>query len=253
MSVDALTSAVLLSLLAGLATTLGSLIAFIVKSFSPRTLSLTLGFSAGVMISVSFIELLTKATAGIGFLYANVAFFIGFAVIFLVDTTIPHQYKAEDDAHVDSRLLRTGVMTAIGIAIHNFPEGIAVFAGSIQSVSLGTLLAIAIAIHNIPEGISVSIPVYYATKSKRKAFLYSSLSGLAEPVAALTAAVALTPFLTPFAINILLATVAGIMVYISFDELLPAAHKYGEEHTVTVGLVAGMILMAATLYLLYQA
>ena len=149
--------------------------------------------------------------------------------------------------------MRTGMFVALGIAIHNFPEGFAVFAGSLSSIETGILLAVAIAIHNIPEGISVSAPIYFATKSKKKAFLYSFLSGIAEPIGALIGALILLPFLNDMIISLSLAFVAGIMVYISFDELLPAAREYGNEHTSALGVILGMLVMTISLILIKTA
>jgi len=240
----------LLSLLAGLSTTIGSLIAFLIKKPTNRILALALGFSAGVMISVSFVELLGNAINFMGLLPANLAFFIGILIIFLVDIFIPHEYMAEKFPSADKSLIRTGLLTALGLAIHNLAEGVAVFVGTLHSIGIGIVLALAIAVHNIPEGISVSVPIFYATRSRREAFWYSFFSGICEPIGALLAAFFIWPFLTPYAIHWILALVAGIMVYISFDELLPAAHRYGEEHIAGIGIILGMLVMAVTLIML---
>jgi len=239
-----------LSVVAGAATMLGGGIAFLMKKPSSKILSVSLGFSAGVMIAVSFLELLPCGIGGVGFLNANVLFFAGIIFIFILDILVPHEYIAERFSCNDPHLMRIGLFTALGIAIHNFPEGFAVFSASMHSLHTGVLIALAIIIHNIPEGISVSVPVFCATHSKRKALYYSFLSGMLEPVGALIAAVVLLPFLSQTLICSVLAFVAGVMVYISFDELLPAAHRYGHEHMVTGGIIAGMIVMAATLVLL---
>jgi ZIP family zinc transporter len=244
----------ILSLLAGLATTFGALLSLLVKKTDYKILALALGFSAGVMIEVSFVELLMNSILHIGFIFANVIFFAGILATYLIDVFIPHEYIAEclpTDADPKSKMMaKTGLMTAIGIAIHNVAEGMAVFVGTVHAVGVGVVIAIAIAIHNIPEGISVSLPIYCATNSRKKAFWYSFFSGLTEPVGALIAVLLLWPFLTPLVVNGLLAFVAGIMIYISFDELLPAAHKYGEEHVVAGGIIMGMIVMSTTLAVL---
>ena len=242
--------ALLLSFLAGISTAVGAVVAFFIKKPTHRILGLTLGFSAGVMINVSFVELLTKSMNGIGFLRANFAFFLGMAMIFAIDVKIPHEYIAEKVKSKDPKLMRTGVLTAVGVAIHNFPEGFATFAGSLYSIEVGILLAVAIAIHNIPEGISVSIPILYATGNKRKAFLYSFASGIFEPIGAVIGAAFLLPFMTDYLIGCVLAFVAGIMVYISFDELLPAAHQYGKEHMVAMGVISGMAVVIFSLVIL---
>ena len=146
--------------------------------------------------------------------------------------------------------MRMGVMTALAIGIHNFPEGIATFTAAAENLTLGVAIAVAIAIHNIPEGIAVSIPIYYATGDRGKAFRLSLLSGLAEPVGALLAYLVLMPLMSPTLMGCILAAVAGIMVYISIDELLPAAREYGEAHIAIYGVVAGMALMALSLIML---
>ncbi len=264
--------AMLLTLLAGLSTGIGSTIANFVWQPRSRHLGLILGFSAGVMVYVSFVELFAASLAEVGFLRANIGFFAGVLFVGALDVFIPHQYKHEtlEDAQsllgrarIDGTLqnaalvvrspllLRTGILTALGIAIHNFPEGLAVFASAATgNQSLGIVVALAIALHNIPEGISVSVPIMEATGSRLKAFVYSFSAGLAEPLGALIGYGILRSFLTPQVLFSLLAFSAGVMVYISLDELLPAAHRYGEEHLVIVGIAVGMLLMAASLYLI---
>ena len=146
--------------------------------------------------------------------------------------------------------MRTGIFTALAIAIHNFPEGLATLGASIANLKLGVVIALAIAIHNIPEGISVSVPIFYATKDKKKAFIYSFLSGLAEPAGAIIGILILLPFLSAGVLSSLMAFAAGIMVYISMDELLPMAHRYGHSHTVIAGIVLGMLVMAVSFLIL---
>jgi zinc transporter, ZIP family len=268
--------ALLLALLAGLSTGIGSAIAYFMRQPKPRHMSLILGFSGGVMVYVSFAELLHTALDKVGFATANLGFFGGIAFIMLVDIFIPHEYKHEDIGHspssflrknkpkqevvkpvvssrVDqsSRLMRAGILTAIGIAIHNFPEGLVTFSSGLSGDrAFGILVAVAIAIHNIPEGISVSIPIMQATGSRKRAFIYSFSAGLAEPVGALIGYAILFNFLTPTLIYTLMAFAAGIMVYISLDEILPTAHMFGEEHLVIIGATAGMIVMAASIFLI---
>jgi ZIP family zinc transporter len=250
--------AFLLTLLAGLSTGIGSLIAYFIKKPKTIYLSFSLGFSAGVMIYVFFVELLPRAVITVGQFTSVVVFFVGILVIALIDMMIPesrnpHHYKEMPDVltvKVDKTLLRTGLFTALAIAIHNFPEGLSTFGTTLSDVRLGVIIALAIAIHNIPEGISVSVPIFYATGDRKKAFRYSFLAGLAEPVGAVIGFVILLPFLSPALLSSLLAFVAGIMVYISIDELLPMAHRYGHSHTVILGFILGMALMAASLFIL---
>jgi len=245
--------ALILTTLAGLSTTLGSLLGLVFSRPGPRFMSATLGFSAGVMVMVSFVELLPGSIESIGFVYAHFGFFIGIIVIFLLDFSIPHEWAGHQDLpedKKDSKLLRMSLLVALGIGIHNFPEGMATFAGTLKDTKLGIAIAVAIAIHNIPEGLVVSVPVYAATKSRSKAFFWSFLSGVAEPVGAGIAAIFLLPFLTPTLLGWLLAFVAGVMVFIAFDELVPTSRSYGQEHTAILGLVFGMAIMSLSLWLL---
>ncbi|PIN98371.1 MAG: zinc transporter ZupT [Candidatus Diapherotrites archaeon CG10_big_fil_rev_8_21_14_0_10_31_34] len=245
----------ILALFAGLSTTIGSAVVFFIKEMKTSYLAFSLAFSTGVMITISFIEMLPKGIEAIGYEKAIIMFFGGAGIIFLVDYFIPHEYILEKVSNVkkqDAKLLKTGLFVGLGLAIHNFPEGFAVFAGNLHSAETGIIMAIAIAIHNIPEGIAVSIPVYFATKKKRKAFFVSFLSGMAEPLGAIIAALILLPFLSDSVIGASLAFVAGIMVFICFDELLPTAKKYcnGNSHLMIFGLLIGSLVMGATLVIL---
>jgi len=253
-----------LTMFAGLATGIGSLLAFFTKRTNTRFLSLALGFSAGVMIYVSFVEIFPKARIELalaygetsGFWITTAAFFGGIFLIAIIDKMIPsmenpHEIKMVEDISEEKagqqKLMRMGLFTALAIAIHNFPEGLATFIAALNDPRLGIAIAVAIAIHNIPEGIAVSVPIYYATGNKKKAFWYSFSSGLAEPVGATIGFLILMPFLSPLVFGILFAGVAGIMVFISIDELLPAAQEFGEHHLSIYGLIAGMIVMALSL------
>jgi len=259
------TTAFGLTLFAGLSTGIGSAVAFLGKRTDKRLLSLALGFSAGVMIYVSFVEILKKAREAlcgqlgdVGGAWATVgAFFGGIAIIAIIDLLVPsfenpHEARlvkrAERDDN-DQRLLRMGFFSAVAIAIHNFPEGLATFAAAMKDPTLGVSIAVAIAIHNIPEGIAVSAPIFHATGSRRKAFVWSFLSGLAEPVGALVGYGLLASLFTDITFGVLFATVAGIMVYISLDELLPSAEEYGHHHLAIYGLIGGMAVMAISLLL----
>lgn len=251
-------AALLLTVLAGGATGFGSAIAYFIKKPKMSYLSFSLGFSAGVMIYISFMELLPRALENCGKVWCTIAFFIGIIIIGLIDLLLPearnpHHYKDPSDVvrnHRDETLLRTGLITALAIGIHNFPEGLATFGAALHDMKLGIMIALAIAIHNIPEGISVSIPIFYATGNRRKAFICSFLSGISEPVGAIIGFLILMPFLSEGFIASLLAFIAGIMVYISLDEILPMAHRYGRGHTVVIGLVIGMFIMALSLLML---
>jgi ZIP family zinc transporter len=252
------TVALALTLLAGLSTGIGSAIAYFIRRPKIVYLAFSLGLSAGVMIYVSFVELLPGAIGSVGEVAGVLFFFLGIAFIGVVDLLVPepenpHNLEGLDEPrgpHEERQLMRTGVMMTLAIGIHNFPEGLATFAAALSNVHLGIFIAIAIAIHNIPEGIAVSVPIYYATSNRNKAFLYSFLSGVSEPVGALIGFVLLMPFLTPAVLAGTLAFVAGIMIYISLDELLPMAHRYGHGHLVISGIVAGMLVMAVSLIML---
>ena len=256
----------LLTLGAGLATGIGSAIAFFARRTNKCLLSFSLGLSGGVMIYVSFVELFHEANLSLsaewgprlGSVVTVASFFAGILLIGIIDRLVPsvenpheaHRVEEMDKQPRNPKLMRMGVLTALAIGIHNFPEGIATFTSAVDNMTLGVAIAAAIAIHNIPEGIAVSVPVYYATGDRGKAFRLSLLSGLAEPVGALLAYLVLMPFMSATLMGCILAGVAGIMVFISIDELLPAAREYGEAHTSIYGVVAGMAIMAASLILL---
>lgn len=271
--------AFMLTLFAGLSTGVGSLIAFFAKKTNKKFLSISLGFSAGVMIYVSMIEIFVKAQDALtaelgekpGAVWTVVAFFCGMFLIALIDKLIPSGENPHEPRNViadcegcgeceicvkeqkakreKEKLMRTGLFTALAIAIHNFPEGMATFVSAFQDPSIAIPIVAAIAIHNIPEGIAVSVPIYQATGSKRRAFLYSFVSGFAEPVGALIGWLVLIPIMSDMVYGIIFAGVAGIMVFISIDELLPAAREYGEHHLSVYGMIAGMMVMAASLLL----
>lgn len=258
-----------LTILAGLSTGIGSALAFYTKQTNHKFLSAALGFSAGVMIYVSLVEIFAKAKDSlivefgqkIGYSLTTLAFFGGIALIALIDKLVPegenpHEIKDVTEMSNGSEpkvnekaLLRMGLFSALAIAIHNFPEGLATFVGALQDPTMGISIAVAIAIHNIPEGIAVSVPIYFATKNRMKAFKMSFLSGLSEPVGALVGFFLLANFFSEAMFGMIFAGVAGIMVYISLDELLPTAHKYGEHHIAIYGLISGMVVMAASLVL----
>jgi ZIP family zinc transporter len=250
---DTILTAFFFSLIAGLSTGLGSLMVFFIKDFKHKYLSLLLGFSAGVMIQISFVELLFSAVIETGFLTANIAFFLGIATIGAIDFLIPHEYKEEkltEEEKKNKKLMKAGLLVSAGIFIHNFPEGIVTLFGAMKDIQLGIILLIAVALHNIPEGISVAVPIYYATKNRKKAFLWSLLSGIAEPIGAIIGFFILFSFINPLTLNMALAFVAGIMVFISFDELLPLSLNHGEVHLAITSFFLGMLTMTTVLSLL---
>lgn len=266
-----------LTALAGLSTGIGSAIAFFASRTNYRFLSVATGFSGGVMLYVSFVEILPKAFRALGTTtgdaaarwWGTAAFFGGIVAMLIIDTLIPeaenpHEVRPEgqfDAVHAGlspqtllrrtpAELHRMGLFTALALAIHNFPEGLATFLAAMEDPRVGLAIAVAVALHNIPEGISVAVPVYYATGTRGKAFTYSFLSGLVEPVGALVGYIVLRPFMGPTVLGAMFAGVAGIMVYISLDELLPTSRAYGKGHDSLYGLLAGMIVMALSLLLM---
>ncbi len=267
MELSTILFAIALTLFAGLATGIGGALSLLTKKTNTKFLSIALGFSAGVMIYVSFVEILSKAKnilvselGAINGEWASVGgFFFGILLIAIIDKLVPstenpheihtvEEMDGKSESH-KTNLMRMGMFTALAVGIHNFPEGLATFTAALSDPQLGIPIAIAIAIHNVPEGIAVAVPVFYATGSKRKAFRLSLLSGLAEPIGALVGYVFLYRFFNDIILAIIFATVAGIMVYISLDELLPSAREYGEHHLSIYGLVAGMAVMALSLLL----
>lgn len=272
LSFETLLFAFMLTLLAGLSTSAGAALAFFSKSKNYTILSVGMGFSAGVMIYVSFVEILDKSKDAFIELYSNeitgeafavLAFFGGIALSALIDHLIPedvnpHETKSSSELSQlkpnsqnsvikDSTLKRTGIFTALAIAIHNFPEGFATFISALENPTIGITIAFAIALHNIPEGMAVSLPIYHATGNKKSAFWYATLSGIAEPIGAVVGFFLLFPFMGEATLGITFGMVAGIMVYISFDELLPAARVYGNAHTTIAGITIGMAAMAISL------
>ncbi|HHU73707.1 MAG TPA: zinc transporter ZupT [Clostridiales bacterium] len=259
--------AFVLTLFAGLSTGIGSLLSLITKKTNKKFLSLALGFSAGVMIYVSFVEIFVKAkdalTSELGDVLGTWAtvggFFFGILFIAVIDKLIPstenpHEVHTVEEMDGNSEehknnLMRMGLFTALAIAIHNFPEGLATFTAALSDPNLGIPIAVAIAIHNIPEGIAVAVPLFYATGSRRKAFKWSLLSGLSEPIGAIVGFLLLYRFFNDTVFGLIFAAVAGIMVYISLDELLPSAREYGEHHLSIYGLISGMAVMALSLLL----
>ena len=287
MSSEPIWFAIGLSTFAGLSTGIGSVLGVLGRHTDKRVLTLAMGFSAGVMVYVSFVELLPVASAALeqsvgqsgGGWAALAAFFGGMALIGLIDRCVPspenpHEFPDNgDDAgphpaganalppaspnatdtpaySVRRRLMRLGVLTTFALAIHNFPEGIATLLGGLREAEVGIPIAVAVAIHNVPEGIAVAVPIYQATGNRRLAFTYSFLSGLAEPVGAIAGYAVLMPFLNDTLFGVLFAGTAGIMVFISFDQLLPAAERYGQHHASIYGVVGGMAVMAVSLLLL---
>jgi ZIP family zinc transporter len=267
-SMENLIFAFSLTLFAGLSTGIGSCMAFFAKRTNTKFLSLALGFSAGIMIYISFVEIFFKGQSMLiqswgeeqGKIYNVLGFFSGIALIAIIDRLIPGHENPHEEMKIEGmddskkqvnfkKLHRVGLVTALAISLHNFPEGLATFFSAMQDPKTGIAIALAIAIHNIPEGIAVSIPIYYATGSRKKAFAYSFLSGISEPLGAVIGYFLLKSLMLESLVGAVFSMIAGIMVFISLDQLLPAARQYGEHHLAVYGMVSGMLVMALSLLL----
>ena len=277
-------TALLLSAIAGLSTTIGSFIAFFLGKPSNKAISFIMGFSAGVMILLSFEELLQEGIQTNGTFVGIMFFLLGMGIMLLIDMGVSHYYEFEDDSCIDdnpdlsnrsnhqsepflkhgrqhrhrnnnqlsqqSQLRKTSLLVTLGVFIHNFPEGMATFIGTLKDFELGLLIMIAIALHNIPEGIAVAATVSSCNDSKVKPFLWSFLSGISEPIGALTVGLFLFPFISDVLLGAMLSVVGGFMIYISLDELLPMSRSLGKEHLSILGISAGMFVMAISLAIL---
>ena len=245
----------ILSTIAGLSTVLGAVIVFFTKNRNERFLTFALGFSAGVMITVSFTDLFPTAENAIskyhgkvsGILWSILFLLIGALMAYLIDSFIPAEEKGTvPKVKNDFDNFRVGLVSTIALMIHNFPEGIATFVSSYQDTRLGLSVTFAIALHNIPEGIAIAMPIYFATKSRFKAIKYSFLSGMAEPLGALIAFLCLKPFINELILGIIFAVVCGIMLYISFAELIPSSRKYGYTRISLASIFLGICIMPIT-------
>lgn len=247
--------ALILSFMAGISTIVGAIIVFLSKGKNEKTVTFALGFSAGVMICVSFTDLFPYAETTLVNYYGKfygvilTMFYMLMGMIFamLIDKFIPHEtHTARSSNDKNIKLYRVGIVTMIAITLHNFPEGIATFMSSYQNVTLGTSIALAIAMHNIPEGIAVAMPIYYSTGDRAKAFRYTLYSGLSEPFGAVMAYFILKPFINEFLLGLIFAFVMGIMLYISFEELIPSSREYGHYNLSLYSIFAGICLMPIT-------
>ncbi len=248
-----------LTMLAGLTTAIGGAVAFITKKDNLKTLSVGLGFSAGVMIFISLVDIIPSSEKLLQANFPNSfqwlvfgGFILGIIISVLIDYFLPDHVDTEELLHPDDvelsqhnhyKLKRAGFLTAIAICIHNFPEGMATFLTTTQDITLGASVAFAIAIHNIPEGIAVALPIYHVTGKKRYAMLYAALSGVTEPIGALAGMFIFGLFVPQILVGCLMAAVAGIMTYISFDTLLPLAKEYGNWHLSIIGIMSGILFI----------
>ena len=262
--------AFLVTLGAGLATAVGAAVGLFARHTNRQFLALALGFSAGVMIYVSFVEILPKAgdyiaqgvsdmTGAVTTAGAFLAGLAGMAIMYRVIPDLEHPELTNPSTKLpgeeqpvlvaDRMLFTAGLGVALAVTLHNFPEGMATFFLTLDDPQVGLSVALAIAIHNIPEGIAVVVPIYYATRNRSLAFGFGALSGLAEPLGAIIGYAVLQPFITDYVLGVVFAAVGGIMVYISIDSLLPAARQYGNAQLAIYGMIAGMAVMAGSLVL----
>ena len=247
--------ALVLSLIAGLSTSIGGLMALVFKDPGPKFLSFIMGLSAGVMIFISFAELLQQGINLYGILIGTLYFLLGMLIMFVIDISITHKYHLDEtffnkECTINERLQKTSFFVFLGIFIHNIPEGMATLIGTLSNAELGIILAFAIALHNIPEGIAVAAPSCAADQNKKKAFFLAFMSGMSEPLGALIFGLIFLSLITESLLVALLCVVGGIMVYISVDELLPVGHCFGNSNSSIIGLVVGIFIMAVSLAVL---
>ncbi len=264
---------ILLATLAGLSTGIGGLVSIFFKRTNNKVLSLMLGFSAGIMIYISFIELYQESQTNLcsvhgpvnGNILTVLSFFFGITLMAFINELIPEPNRPHRVRKIESKyksgipsgsknkdkLFRTGIFTALAVTLHNFPEGLASYVSTMKSPALGVSVALAIAIHNIPEGIAISIPVFYSTGNRKKAVLAALFSGLSEPLGAVIAMAVLGRLISDTMFGIIFGSVAGIMVYISLDELLPASREYGQRNLSLLGMLLGMAVMALSIIFIF--
>lgn len=249
---DVALRALILAFFAGMSTLLGALIIFFTNKKSEKLVTVSLGFAGGVMLSVSFTDLLPNATQllneyyneKLGIFLSVVFLLIGVLFAAMLDRFVPHEPDGDGKKH--ENLFRVGFISTLAIGLHNFPEGIATFMAGYEDLTLGASIALAITMHNIPEGISVAMPIYFATGSKVKAFKYAFLSGIAEPIGAFLAFLVLKPFINTLTLGIIFGFISGIMLYIAIEELLPSSKQYGYSKEALISIFTGIILMPLT-------
>ena len=253
--------AFILTMIAGMATAVGSLVAFFTKKTNTKLLAASLGFSAGVMIYVAMAELYIKSReylinaydANFGGAIWVISFFAGILLIALIDYFVPStegDIGNLNDKEKNESLRKMGVLMAVAMAVHNFPEGLVTFTSSLKDARVGIMIALAIAIHNIPEGITTSLPIFFATGNRRKAFVISFLSGITEPLGAIVGYTIMRPFMSDSLIGILYGVISGIMIFIAIEELLPMAREYEKSKITILSVVVGMLVMAVSILLL---
>lgn len=253
-----------ITLASGLTMGLGGMSVFLMGKENPKVIAFSIGLSAGAMLMIAFMGIMPSVGDSFVDLFGDdkrasmqplLMFVLGLFLMIGIDRMLPssvhnHPNAAPELPDVDGetkngKMLRTGIAIAIAIGVHNIPEGIATFTTLLTDRSLGLMVTIAVVIHNIPIGIAIAMPIFLATGSRRRAFFAALLSGLVSPAAAFLAYIFMMPFLSAVVMSSLLAVVAGVMVYISIDELIPASRRIGHHHLSTYGVVVGMALLAS--------
>ncbi|MEL7609610.1 MAG: zinc transporter ZupT [Bacillota bacterium] len=246
--------ALLLSGAAGLSTLLGALVILFIRKRSEKLVTASLGFAGGVMLSVSFMDMLPEAIkmfdktmdSKLGVILSVVFVIVGLLCAVALDLLVPHTHHDGDGEREHQNLFRVGMVSMAAIALHNLPEGVATFMAGYDNAKLGFTIAVAIAAHNIPEGITVAMPIYFASGDRKKAFRFAFLSGVTEPIGALLVFLLLQPFISSFVLGVVFAIVAGIMIYISIEELIPSSRQYGHARLALFSAFAGICLMPLT-------
>jgi zinc transporter, ZIP family len=252
----------LITLFAGLSTSIGGLVVFFGNTQKLSWLSFTMSFAAGVMLYVSFVEIIPESffdfkesrTNSISpLLYVLIFFAIGALFALFTDKIIPEQKISNQigkNVKSNNKVYRSGLLIALTLALHNFPEGIVTFLGSVNDISFGLVIGLAIALHNIPEGMAISVPIYHATGSKKKAFLYASLSGLTEPLGAIFCYFVINNYLDDFLRASIMSVVSGIMVFISIFVLIPMSYEYRHKYEYIIGIISGALIIGISIYLM---
>lgn len=263
-----------LTTIVGLTMGFGSLLSYLVKRSNRKFLSLSLSFSAGIMIYTAFmailpegIHLLEENLGEAGYYIALLAFFGGMFLTALVEKIVHrfgghhhgfeeehehHHHEHEHEHEHNHHTTNLGIMSAIAIAIHNLPEGLAVYTTGLKDISLAIPIAIGVILHNIPLSIAITMPIFYATGSRKKGFIYSLMVGLCQPLGAILGHLILSNFLNDVVHGILFALVGGIMIFISLDELLPISRKDDDHHIGIYVTILGMMIMAIAMNIIHH-
>lgn len=242
--------AFIVSSMAGLSTLIGFLFIFLKPKNINKFISVSLSFSAIVMILISIFDLIPESFFNLlfeykilGLMFSIVSFIVGIILIKLSNKLLDNLKEK------GSSLYKLGIISAIVLMMHNIPEGIITFLTTGNDLGLGIKVAIAITLHNIPEGICIAVPIYYSTKSVWKAFKTTLISGLSEPFGAILAYMFLYKYITTEILNIIFIFVAGIMVTLAIDEIFKESIKYSEKNNkyIFIGIIVGIIFFVLSM------